>query len=304
MARTNGFTSPRDILRIPGVTNSILADNVFSLTAYSRSPELNVFGQPRLSVAPLLGSSGLWPGDMILNSLTLLPPREIYPTPTQLRPYVIASRYDVDTGALRNHPWPLALRGELGVFPAGIDLFHPYAYALREGPRDAPNYSYNQGFLLAKYLSGTNDLGRPLAWPAFPGSSTNGFAGKYTPRQLDSLVAQILSIGSKAISSDYPHISGNVGEQIGHRFMVVPYLFPGWLSGKWVNGIGRSPKLTQMYMEIAGFASPTPTNAPTDAGYEPPFATRHLARVVVASWVFRKKGAHFKLRSFMSDIAL
>ncbi len=275
MARTNGFTSPREILRVAGVTNSVFADNVFSLTAYSRSPELNVFGQPRLSIAPFLGNAGWNASNMVLNSLTLLPAREIYPTPAQLRPYVISSRYDIDDvsengigDVPRNHPWPMALRGELGVFSAGAQLFHLYHHALQLGPRDAPNYSYNQGFLLANYLSGTNDVGRPLAWPVFPGSSTEGFAGKYTPRQLDSLVAQILSIGSKAISSDYPNITPNeVGEQLGHRFMVAPYLFPGWLSGKWVNGIGRSIKLTQMYVEIAAF---TPPGNPL---YEPPFAT-------------------------------
>ena len=32
---------------------------------------------------------------MVLNSLTLLPAREIYPTPSQLPPYVISSPYDV-----------------------------------------------------------------------------------------------------------------------------------------------------------------------------------------------------------------
>ena len=51
-ARTNGFSSPHEILRVPGVTNSHFADNVFSITSYSRSPELNVFGQPRMSMAP------------------------------------------------------------------------------------------------------------------------------------------------------------------------------------------------------------------------------------------------------------
>ena len=278
MARTNGFTSPREILREPGmatnpvVTNAV-AEHVFSLTAYSRSPELNVFGQPRLSIAPFLGNAGWNASNMVLNSLTLLPAREIYPTPAQLRPYVISSRYDIDNEP-RNHPWPMALRGELGVFSAGAQLFHLYHHALQLGPRDAPNYSYNQGFLLANYLSGTNDVGRPLAWPVFPGSSTEGFGGKYTPRQLDSLVAQILSIGSKAISSDYPNVTPNqVGEQIGKRFMVAPYLFPGWLSGKWVNGIGRSIKLTQMYMAIAAHPSEPPNTPPEDPLYEPPFAT-------------------------------
>ena len=82
-----------------------------------------------------------------------------------------------------------------------------------------------------------------MTWPAFPSPSapsTNGFAGKYTRRQLDSIVVQILTVGSKAISADFPYSSGSVGEQIGHRFMVAPYLFPGWLSGQWVIGVGRS----------------------------------------------------------------
>jgi hypothetical protein len=274
MARTNGFTSPREIRRA-GVTNSAFADNVFSLTAHGRAPELNVFGEPRLSVAPLLGNAGLTASNMVTNSLTLLPVREIYPTPAQTRPYLVASRYDIDH-VPRNHPWPMALRGELGVFSAGVALFHPYKHALEEGPRDAPNYSYNQGFLLANYLAGTNDVGRPLTWPVFPGSSTRGFAGKYTLRQLDSLVAQILSIGSKAISSDYPNVSGTpdgVGDKIGHRFMVVPYLFPGWLSGKWVNGIGRSIKLTQMYMEIAAFPAEGTWDPAAPEDYTPPQAT-------------------------------
>ena len=84
-----------------------------------------------------------------------------------------------------------------------------------------------------------------VSWPVFRGSSTQGFAGKYTPRQLDSIVAQILSIGSKGISSDFPYVSGNqseLGEQVGHRFMVAPYVFPGWLSRQWVIGIGAPPR--------------------------------------------------------------
>ena len=55
IARTSNFTSPREILRASGVTPDVFTDNVFSLTAYSRSPELNVFGQPRVALSPLLG---------------------------------------------------------------------------------------------------------------------------------------------------------------------------------------------------------------------------------------------------------
>ena len=179
------------------------------------------------------------PATCVMNSLTLLPVTEIYPTPAQLPPYVISSPHDIDNMP-RNNPWPLSLRGELGVYSTGKDIDH--RTILKCAPSSSPNYSHNQGYLLANYLAGTNASGRPISWPAFPGSSTQGFAGKYTPRQLDSIVAQILSIGSKAISSDYPYISGNVGEQIGHRYMVAPYVFPGWLSRQWVIGVGRSPE--------------------------------------------------------------
>ena len=149
---------------------------------------------------------------MVLNSLTLLPAREIYPTPSQLPPYVISSPYDPENQP-RDHPWPLALRGEIGAITTGNQEAPDFRSVMPQAPRVAPNYSHNQGFLLAKYLAGTNAAGQPMTWPAFQGSSTQGFAGKYTPRQLDSVVAQILSIGSKAISSDYPCISAPVGEQ-------------------------------------------------------------------------------------------
>ena len=59
--------------------------------------------------------------------------------------------------------------------------------------------------MLANYLAGTNAAGQPVSWPLFPGSSTAGFSGKYTPRQIDGIVAQILSLGAKAISADYPY---------------------------------------------------------------------------------------------------
>ena len=272
MARTNGFTSPREILRVAGVTNTAFADNVFSLTAHSRSPELNVFGEPRLSVAPLLGDGGWQSGNMVLNSLTLLPAREIYPTPEQLPGYTINSPWDIDNQPRPNNPWPLALRGEMGAYATGNGEAD-FRTILRYAPSSARNYSHNQGFLLAKYLAGTNAAARAINWPVFPGSSTQGFGGKYTPRQLDSIVAQILSIGSKAISSDYPYISGYIGEQIGHRYMVAPYVFPGWLSQQWVIGVGRSPKVTQLYMEVAAFPSVGTWDAANPTNYTPPQAT-------------------------------
>ena len=295
MARTNGFRSQQEILSATNVTSGVYTNNVFSLTAYSRSPELNVFGQPRLALSPLLGDAGRTNGNMVWNSLTLLPAREIYPTPSQLPDYVITSPYDEVPNTPRYQPWPLSLRGEMGAFSSG--KVEDYKTIMRLTPHSGPNYSYNQGYLLAKYLAGTNAGDRRVDWPVFPGSSTQGFAGKYTPRQLDSIVAQILSIGSKAISSDYPYISGGSGRpdriedgrQIGHRFTVAPYVFPGWLSRQWVIGVGRSMKVTQMYVRIAAFPSDLRGNLGPGKSFRlHPTLCNHgfLAGVVAASRLF------------------
>ena len=63
IARTSNFQSPREILRAAGVPPGVFTNNVFSITAYSRSPELNVFGQPKMALLPLLGTAWILPDD-------------------------------------------------------------------------------------------------------------------------------------------------------------------------------------------------------------------------------------------------
>jgi hypothetical protein len=269
IARTSNFQSPREILRASAVTPDVFTNNVFSLTAYSRSPELNVFGQPRMSIAPILGTGGGRNGDMKMNSLTLLPPKEIYPSPSQLTNYTVISPYDAEPNKPRtNHPWPMSLRGEIGAYSTGKGEDH--RTVMKYYPAEATNYAYHQGYLLAKYLAGTNGTGQAVIWPVFRGPggtpTTGGFKNKYTPRQLDSMVAQILTIGSKAISADFPYVSGDVGEQIGHRFRIAPYVFPGWLSGQWIIGVGRAMKVTQMRVEVATY--PAVGNTPPQASLD------------------------------------
>ncbi len=194
MARTNGFSSPREILRVPGVTNTVLADNVFSLTAYSRSPELNVFGQPRVSVAPMLGDGGWQSGNMLLNSLTLLPAREIYPTPSQLPGFTINSPWDVDHVPRTNNPWPLALRGEMGAYSTGTGEAD-FRTILRYAPSSSKNYSHNQGFLLANYLAGTNAASQQIQWPRFPWFLRAGIRGEIH-QEADSTASSRKSLAS------------------------------------------------------------------------------------------------------------
>ena len=283
IARTSNFQSPREILRAAGVAPAAFTNNVFSLTAYSRSPELNVFGQPKMALLPLLGTAWILPDDgstilatnMVINGITLRPGNEIYPTPSQLASYVLTSPifansdvYPSPLPAGREVPWPLAFRAEA---TQGLGRMQEYRQFHRIST--GTNYCYINGALLANYLAGTNAAGQPVTWPAFPSSSGVNFLGKYSGRQIDSIVAQIVSLGSKLISSDYPHprssdypglnISDAQGDgsfneylqQENSRYNNAPFLFPGWLSGQFVNGMGRSIKLSGLRVKASAYGS-------------------------------------------------
>ena len=79
VARTEGFSSPREILRSAKVPADAYTDNVFALTAYSRSPELNIFGQPRMALTPILGAPEEHSINMVINGITLARCRKSIP---------------------------------------------------------------------------------------------------------------------------------------------------------------------------------------------------------------------------------
>ncbi len=295
MARTSNFQSPREILRASGVTPDVYTNNVFSLTAYSRSPELNVFGQPRMALLPLLGTAWILPDDppgtilatnMVINGITLRPGNEIYPTPSQLPAYSVRNPITGDSVSV---PWPLAFRAE-----AAPNLGRRQEYRIFTRISTGTNYCYINGALLANYLAGTNAAGESISWPAFQGSSATNFQQKYSKRQIDSIVAQIVSLGSKLISSDYPHphssdypgmnISDTRGDQLftdyvsehnGTRYNTAPFLFPGWLSGQFVNGMGRTIKLSGLRMKVSAYGS-SGILGDTNTPYIPPKASMDI----------------------------
>ncbi|MBE2178930.1 MAG: hypothetical protein IAE97_00460 [Chthoniobacterales bacterium] len=281
-AREQGFASPAEILRVAGTTTNTYAANVFHLTAASRSPELNVFGQPRVAMMPILGRS--WDTDMTTNGLTLLPVREIYPTPEQLpqyqMPQIVNLSGDHTTGAptVISNPndlrvnWPLAFRSAMGVYTMGEG----------GGPWDgnwlyrADNYPYTVGSLLAHYLNGRNSAGQAIRWPAFAGSTAaTGYADKYTPRQMDSIVTQIASLGSKAISYDYPFSNfdenpSGYQEHVGRYTAMAPYIYTGWLSRDWVSGMARSPKVSRLFVRATTWAASGGAPSAANTSYVPP----------------------------------
>ncbi len=253
IARGAGFSSPREILRATNVTSSIYTDNVFSLTANSRSPDLNVFGQPKMALLPVLGNAVENSTDMVTNGITMRAISEIYPTPSQLPGYVLTNPITTNGATVS---WPLAFRHDyaLGSLGHGHDYDQFWLYTL-------DNFCYVNGMMLAKYLSGTNAAGQPISWPVFSGSSTAGFSGKYTLRQLDSIAAQICNLGARSVSPDFPYAWVSSGGKLDWYMETktdrssAPVIFPGFLSGQWVTGMGRSPKVTKLLLKFTTFGS-------------------------------------------------
>jgi len=305
IARTRGFHSPREILSATNVTPAVYTNNVFALTAYSRSPDLNIFGQPKMALIPILGAPEEHSTNMVINGITLRPLQEIYPTPSQLPGYKVVNPVNL-LGVPRPpseifvepepRSWPLAFRAEQSrqTLGRGNDFGQGYWFYTLE------NYCYINGQMLANYLAGTNAAGQPVKWPPLPLSSSAGFAGKYTRRQIDSIVAQIVSLGSKAISADYPYPlssdypginvtppsedvkitgGGGVFEQKGCRYNVSPYILPGWLSRQWVIGMGRAPKVNRVLLKFATFGSQGTLG---QTNYTPP---RLQTDIWVESWL-------------------
>ena len=299
IARTSNFQSPSEILRASGVAPAVFTNNVFSLTAYSRSPDLNVFGQPKMALLPLLGTAFFYcdwdenvPGtilatNMVINGITLRPGDEIYPTPSQLPDYFVRNPVFTNSAPVPV-PWPLAFRAE-----ATQGLGRRQEYRQFHRISTGTNYCYINGALLANYLAGTNAAGQAIRWPVFAGASAANFEEKYSKRQIDSIVAQIVSLGSKLISSDYPYprssdyptsfvtkISDAKGDshynaygQEGNRYNNAPFLFPGWLSGQFVNGMGRCMKLSGLRMKVSAYGS---SGSLSDTNYIPPEASMDI----------------------------
>ncbi len=169
LARTAGLNSPREILRAAGTAPDLYTNNVFNLTTSSRSPDLNIFGQPKMALMPILGTSANTSTDMVTNAITFQPVREIYPTPSQLPSYAVVNPVNWTVQAYQWYPtnspaavrvaWPLTFRGITGLMNSGN-------YGVGLAPNSAQNgytqanYCWVNGYMLANYLAGTN-CGRP-----------------------------------------------------------------------------------------------------------------------------------------------
>jgi len=222
-ARVRPFNTPSEILQ-NGAPAELLRWNGFDLTQYSRAPELNFFGEPKIHLV----TTGTGASGEALNAMlgayspdgrtdTLYdarPMASLYPLSGQL------PAYEVATGTSVALPQVF-----LGGFPS--NSFTP------------ASADYAMGLRIARYLKGLNSRGEAIQWPLFPGADAAGFAGKYTDRQIDSIALQILTLLK----------AGTVADQ--YRGYTLPYIMKeGFLSGKLVKGFSYTPRANEIYIQI------------------------------------------------------
>lgn len=97
--------------------------------------------------------------------------------------------------------------------------------------------NYALGYRIARYLSGTNSRGYPINWPRIPGASptATNFLQKYTSRQIDSIVLQLLDTMDHGYLADHS------------RLECIPTLMAhGFISHQLVCGASNLPQFTEI----------------------------------------------------------
>ena len=246
------FNDPSEILQASGVSTNLVADNNFNLTHYSRSPELNIFGEPKINLIlgleyangavlnAMLGPYGSLYGNTMSKTVARntdstqglgLPLNSIYPLARQLPAFTAPSTSwapAVSTPlpqsfTARMFPPTTIDEGWFGTIPT-VDPSRP---------------GYELGMRIARYLKGFNSQGTAIQWPAFPGAGAGGFAAKYTDRQIDSMALQILGMIQLGTFAD--QLCGYASPYIMER---------GFLSGKLVRGNAPGPRLNEITIVI------------------------------------------------------
>lgn len=220
------FNSSSELAQLSATATSLYDDNNFNITHYNRAPELNIFGEPKIYLTTVRTVDG------VIRNAALgvydykgaehksppedpvgLPLAQIYPASTQLPAF-----------EKTNTPLPQTFTYERGMDNQNFKAGDP---------------DYDLGYRICQYLKGFDSQGNAIKWPVFPGAGLNGFAGKYSDRQIDSIALQILSLMKRGTYGDH------------HRSATLPpVLDKGWLSGKPVRGLARGPKLNEIVVEF------------------------------------------------------
>ena len=278
-AISNQFSDLSEVGRLNTNYLAAVRSNAFFLTEYSRSPEFNIFNEPRFQLASMWGgnraSNGITgngtvgtptnfipasagsapnintsrlPLDFRLSAYPLIaafnaqnfPARSIYPTPLQL------------TSTNRSSFWPYlptlscdvpnAATRNAGTLASTNQIIASVG-ALANGPYTSFNSPerFEAARRLALYLVGTNANNQPVTWPF---SQANYATSKYTLRQLDSITVQALDM-----------VSSTVYGLAIQPPLLAPY---GILSTDPVIGIGNTAKICEYMFQFTYHAQAVP----------------------------------------------
>ena len=251
-AATRGFNSVTEVGQVTGLPSDFLAKNRFSLTYSSRSPDINMFGEPRIHLFPV-------------NRLVAAPNRSYN---LMVGPYGGNNTLSPATEAAgASDVSKLNCSGVLDhIYPTQKQLpFFKVYNATAELPQSALNLNdtrfttssvnYPMGLRIAKYLQGFNSQGDAITWPKIDGFG-GGFVGKYSLRQIDSIVLQMLDLCGKCVMADQLR-----------AYTLPAYMMNGFLSNEMVTGVGRSPKLNELVV-IAAIATGSTPQVQLEMRYE------------------------------------
>lgn len=217
------FNSQREISKISGAGSALFEENNFSLTHLSLAPELNIFGEPRIPLT-VSRSIALPSGTTVNNIMTGDYDYKGVGTP---------GAATIPIGRSLTQIYPSS--SQLPLMGSGpLPQTFKYEESMDNQRYTTASPDYEMGYRIARYLKGYNSAGTAIQWPTFPGSGS-GFADKYTDRQIDSITLQILSLMKRSVMADHFRSSS-----------LAPIMGKGWLSGKPVKGVGRTPKLNEI----------------------------------------------------------
>lgn len=252
-AWANEFNSLPEVGRVPGLPSDFLATNQFNLTTRSRTPELNLFGEPRIYLFPvselttgtfsgyirscLTGGYGTPSNDasVLLSSSNV---DFVYPTSAQL-PKMLVLDNNAD-GKLDNKD---------------LETLYQYAPDYGSGNLKTTSLNYHYAARIARGIKGFTSQNIAFAWPTFPHATPGGFDAKYNDRQLDSIALTI----SDVVTAGAALVNG------GANF--ASFISSGMLSNQMVIGLGRMPRLTEIELTFDAFKTTPPyleANPPAD----------------------------------------
>ncbi|MEO7934189.1 MAG: hypothetical protein ABIT76_13630 [Chthoniobacterales bacterium] len=236
-ATEKGFNSTAEVGRADSVPPGFFEENKFNITNYSRSPDLNIFGEPRIQLFPGIRTAAGETRNMMLGYYAPQGSPDAYWTDTAI----------IAASAPITHVYPTSTQLPPSTVTGSSASLGQYFVEFRK-PNATQSFSstsrnFPTAMRAAAYLAGQNSQNQAVIWPRFSGAA-GGFSAKYTARQIDSITLQIHDIVASCWMADQG------------RNYTLPSIMPlGFRSSQLVSGIGRSPLFNEVYMEVSGTPS-------------------------------------------------